>query len=63
MATGSQPGQGTSTTEVDAKSRKDAVLVFGATGRLGQEVVAEVHGWHWSAMLHVQHITIFDDTA
>ena len=43
MAAGSQPDQATAVGEVElAKPRKEAVLVFGATGRLGREVVTEV---------------------
>ena len=56
MATGSQPGKDTVITEAEAKSRKDAVLVFGATGRLGQEVVAEVCDWQQLGILDVQYL-------
>ena len=43
MAAGSQPDQATANGKVEvAKPRKEAVLVFGATGRLGREVVTEV---------------------
>ena len=43
MAASSQPEKVTASGEVEvAKPRKEAVLVFGATGRLGREVVTEV---------------------
>ena len=44
MAEGAQPGPGPEAQSTGAtfRPRKDAVLVFGATGRLGTEVVSEV---------------------
>lgn len=43
MAEGSQPGlEVQSVQSSQPTSRKDAVLVFGASGRLGKQVVAEV---------------------
>jgi len=43
MAQGSQPGlEVQSFQSSQPTSRKDAVLVFGASGRLGKQVVAEV---------------------
>ena len=43
MAEGSQPGlEVQSLQSSQPTSRKDAVLVFGASGRLGKQVVAEV---------------------
>ena len=43
MAEGSESGLGMQAPQVaQSTPRKDAVLVFGASGRLGQEVVAEV---------------------
>lgn len=59
MASGAQPGQDKPASEVVAQPRQNAVLVFGATGRLGQEVVTEVcHEW----LLHpsVACITLCD---
>lgn len=45
MAEGSQPGNEVQVQQSAAQTeRKNAVLVFGASGRLGQEVVAEVPG-------------------
>lgn len=44
MAEGAQSGPGSEalSTQAAFRPRKDAVLVFGATGRLGTEVVSEV---------------------
>lgn len=43
MAQGSQPGPDVQVVQsAQPSTRKDAVLVFGASGRLGRDVVTEV---------------------
>lgn len=42
MAEGSQPGPNTQASQAASSPRTDAVLVFGATGRLGTELVSQV---------------------
>ena len=58
MAEGSQPGREEQAPQTaPANRRKDAVLVFGASGRLGQEVVAEVLSIHNTKLL--QHFVLY----
>lgn len=42
MAEGSQPGPKAQASQATSSPRTDAVLVFGATGRLGTELVSQV---------------------